>query len=120
MESPKKQTSLSWDEIVRRAREETPPRIDARPAVRARLESELRLASNAYASSYEPGLLEGIVDLFSRKTARISLGACLGAAAMMAVATTSAVDVSELTEGEADSVEEFSEVLVIEDLALYL
>lgn len=119
MESHKKQTSLSWGEIVRRAREESPPRIDARPAIRARLESELRLGRHAYAS-YEPGLLEGIIELFSRKTARISLGACFGAAAMMAVATTSAVDVSELTEGEADSVEEFSEVLVIEDLALYL
>ena len=119
MESPKKQTSLSWDEIVRRAREESPPRIDARPAIRARLESELRQGSYAYAS-YDLGLLEGIIELFSRKTARISLGACFGAAAMLAIVTTSAVDVSELTEGESDSVEEFSEALVIEDLALYL
>ena len=119
MESPKKQTPQSWDEIVRGSREESPAEIDVRPLVRARLESELRLGS--YANFGAPiGLLDGVLELFSRKVARLSLIACFGAAAVVAVVSTSVVDVSELSENELDAMEDFGDALMGEDLALYL
>ncbi len=119
MESPKKQIPPSWDEIVRRSREESPPAIDVRPQVRARLEFEAR--SPAWErSEARIGLLDGILELFARPTARISLGACFGAAAFLAIVTTTTVDVSELTEIEVDLMENFDEVLVGNDWTEYL
>ncbi len=119
MESPKKQIPPSWDEIVRRSREESPPEIDVRPFVRARLESEMR--SSALAELEVPiGLLDSVLDLFAKPIARISLAAGAGVALLMAVATTTTVEVSELTGEEIEVVENFNEALVGEDWMEYL
>ncbi len=119
MESPKKPIPQSWDEIVRRSREESPPSIDVRPQVRIRLQSVARSADWPR-NEARFGLLDGILELFARPTARISLGACLGAAAFLAIVTTATVDVSELTENEMEPRENFDEAFVGNDWTEYL
>lgn len=119
MESPKKQIPPSWDEIVKRSREESPPMIDVRPQVRARIEAELRSPSVAQPDA-ATGLLEGILDLFAKPLARLTLGACLGLAVVLAVASTATVEVSELTNNEIEVVEYFDDALVRVDWAEYL
>lgn len=119
MESPKKQIHPSWDEIVSRSREESPPAIDVRPQVRAQLESEQRFPVWEGREAVL-GLFDGILELFARPSARISLGACFGAAAFLAIITTSTVDVSDLTENEVDLRENFDEALVGNDWTEYL
>lgn len=119
MESHRKQTTPSWDEIVKRSREEFPPELDVRPAVRARVESELRTASVAQRSP-SLALLDGIFELFSRPFARVALGACFALAVLVAIATTSTTEVSELTGNEIEVVENFNEALVGVDWTEYL
>lgn len=119
MESHRKQTIPSWDRIVKKSREEIPPEIDVRPQVRARIESELRLPVR---SQQDPsiGLLEGIFELFSKPLARLLLGASFGLAALLTFATTSTVEVSELTGNEIEVVENFDEALARVDWTEYL
>lgn len=119
MESPKKQIPPSWDEIVRRSREESPPALDVRPCVRARLESLVR-SSFWSRAEIRAGLLDCILELFARRLARISLGACFGAAAFLAIVTTTTADFNELTENELDLRENFDEALVGNDWTEYL
>lgn len=119
MELPKKQIPPSWDEIVKRSREESPPSIDVRPIVRARLESELRSGAAARVER-SVGALESVIDLFAKPIPKIALGACFGAAAILAVATTVSVEVSELTGNEIEVVENFDEALVGDDWTQYL
>ncbi len=119
MESHRKQTNPSWDEIVARSREEIPPEIDVRPIVRARIESELRSPIGLQQDSAF-GLLDGIFDLFSKPLARISLVACFGIAASLTFATTSSTEVTELTGNEIEVVENFDEALARVDWTEYL
>ncbi len=119
MESHRKQTNPTWDEIIKRSREEIPPEIDVRPHVRARVESELRLSVNARPDQ-AVGMLDGVIELFSKPLARISLGACLGLSAILAIATTSTVEVTELTGNEIEVVENFDEALARVDWTEYL
>jgi hypothetical protein len=118
MESPKKQ-NLSWDEIVARSREESPPAINVRPHVRARLEALLRSRSSAIRET-PTGALDAILDLFSRPWARITLGACFGVAALLTLLTTASVEISDLTDRETDYTENLDETLVREDWTQYL
>ena len=119
MESHRKQTSPTWDEIIKKSREEIHPEIDVRPHVRARVESELRLPVKARPDS-AVGMLDGVIELFSKPFARISLGACLGLSALLAIATTSTVEVTELTGDEIEVVENFDEALARVDWTEYL
>ncbi len=119
MESHRKQTNPSWDEIVSKSREERPPELDVRPAVRARVEQELRspVITRRRAST---ALLDGIFEIFTHPFARVTLGACFGLAALLAIATTSTTEVSELTGNEIEVVENFDEALVGVDWIEYL
>ena len=119
MESPKKQISPSWDEIVSGSREESPPVLDVRPCVRARLESLVR-SSLWTRGEIRIGMLDCILEIFSRRTARVSLGACFGAAAFLAIVTTTTADVNELTDSELELRENFDEALVGNDWTEYL
>ena len=119
MESHRKQTIPSWDKIVKKSREEVPPEIDVRPQVRARVENELRSRSQPKRDS-SIGLLDSILELFSKPLARASLGACLGLAALLTLLTTSTVEVSELTGNEIEVVENFDEALTRVDWTEYL
>ncbi len=119
MESHRKQTTPNWDEIVKKSREETPPEIDVRPFVRARIERELRSSIRTQKDT-SIGLLEGIFELFSKPLARISLAACFGLAAVWTFATTSTVEVKELTGNEIEVVENFDEALARVDWTEYL
>ncbi len=119
MESHRKQTTPNWDEIVKKSRAETPPAINVRPFVRTRIESELRSPVRAQTDT-SIGLLEGIFELFSKPLARISLAACFGLAALWTFATTSTVEVTELTGNEIEVVEYFDEALARVDWTEYL
>ena len=119
MESHRKQTSPTWDEIIKKSREEIHPQIDVRPHVRARVEVELRLPVKALPDSAVV-MLDGVIELFSKPFARISLGACLGLSAILAITTASTVEVTELTENEIEVVENFDEALAIVDWTEYL
>lgn len=119
MESHRKQTIPPWDKIVEKSREEIPPEIDVRPQVRARIESELRSPARSR-QDYSISLLDGVFDLFAKPLARISLGACLGLAALLTFATTSTVEVTELTGNEIEVVENFDEALARVDWTEYL
>lgn len=119
MESPKKQISPSWDELVRGSREESPPALDVRPYVRTRLESLVR-SSSWTRGEIRIGMLDCILEIFSRRTARVSLGACFGAAAFLAIVTTTTADVNELTDSELELRENFDEALVGNDWTEYL
>jgi len=65
-------------------------------------------------------LLEGVIELFSKPLARISLAACFGLAALLTFATTSTVEVTELTGNEIEVVENFDEALARVDWTEYL
>ena len=119
MESHRKQASPTWDEIIKKSREEIHPQIDVRPHVRARVEGELRLPVKALPDSAVV-MLDGVIELFSKPFARISLGACLGLSAILAITTTSTVEVTELTGNEIEVVENFDEALAIVDWTEYL
>ena len=119
MESHRKQTGPTWDEIIKRSREEIHPEIDVRPHVRARVEGELSLPAKALTGS-AVGMLDGVIELFSKPFARISLGACLGLSATLAITTTSTVEVTELTGNEIEVVENFDEALARVDWTEYL
>ena len=119
MDSHRKQTSPTWDKIIDKSREEVPPERDVRPQVWARVESELRLSVKARPDS-AVGMLDGVIELFSKPFARISLGACLGLSALLAIATTSTLEVTELTGNEIEVVENFDEALARVDWTEYL
>tara|TARA_B100000900_G_scaffold266200_1_gene227151 strand:+ start:1646 stop:1843 length:198 start_codon:yes stop_codon:yes gene_type:complete len=65
-------------------------------------------------------MLDGVIELFSKPFARISLGACLGLSATLAITTTSTVEFTELTENEIEVVENFDEALARVDWTEYL
>jgi len=65
-------------------------------------------------------LLDGIFELFSRPFARVTLGASFVLAVLVAVATTSTTEVSELTGNEIEVVENFDEALIGGDWTEYL
>jgi hypothetical protein len=119
MESHRKPISPTWDEIIKKSREEVPPEIDVRPHVRARVERELRLSVKARPDP-AVGMLDGVIEMFSKPFARISLGACLGLSALLAITTTSTVEVTELTGNEIEVVENFDEALTRVDWTEYL
>lgn len=119
MDSEKKQTPLSWDEIVGRSRSESPPAIDVRAYVRSRLEAELRSPARSLRAG-EMDLLDGILELFAKPVSRISLGAGLGVAALLAIVSSTSVEVSELTGNEIEVVENFEEAIVGQDWSQYL
>ena len=119
MDSEKKQTPRSWAEIVRESRSESPPAIDVRACVRFQLEVELRSPFRPLGVE-EMGLLDGILELFAKPVSRISLGAGLGAAALLAIVSSFNVEISDLTGNEMEVVENFEEAMVGEDWSQYL
>lgn len=70
----------------------------------------------------QSGLLDGILELFSRRPARLTLGACFGAAAVLAIVSTQSVDLNiETGEGSSiEAMEDFSDALVGQHLTEYL
>ena len=119
MDSEKKQTPRSWAEIVSESRSESPPAIDVRAYVRSQLEAELRSPARPLGVG-EMGLLDGILELFAKPVSRISLGAGLGAAALLAIVSSFNVEISDLTGNEMEVVENFEEAMVGEDWSQYL
>ena len=119
MDSEKKQTPPSWDEIVGRSRSESPPAIDVRADVRFRLEAELRSPIHSLGVE-EMGLLDGILELFAKPVSRISLGAGFGVAALLVIVSSSTVEVGELTGNKVEVVENFQEAMVGQDWSQYL
>jgi|GEM_PF-651555 len=120
MESRKKPTSdlPKWERILAKARNETPPRIDVRPGVRSLLESQLR-SGITYEERSEYGILESVLELFSRPVARLSLGAAAVCVFGFTATLASMIDASELEES-LDAGEEtplvFDESYVVQDL----
>ncbi|MCH2388668.1 MAG: hypothetical protein MKZ70_00900 [Opitutales bacterium] len=119
MDSEKKRTPHSWAEIVSESRSESPPAIDVRAYVRSQLEVELRSPVGSLKVE-KMGLLDGVLELFAEPVSRISLGAGLGAAALLAIVSSFNVEVRDLTGDEMEVVENFEEAMVGEDWSQYL
>jgi len=97
MESRKKQTSdrPKWEQILANARSESPPEIDVRPGVRAVLESALR-SGFPIRDPRTYGLVEAILELFSRPVAKFGLGAAAVSVLAFALTIASMIDPSDL------------------------
>ncbi len=93
MESPKKQNRPSWNEMVQAAREESPPEINVRPAVRAQLEHEIAFGRKNAAAENSIGIIEGIAEIFAKPIARFTLGASLAATAAIAFVGASGIEI---------------------------
>ncbi|MEM9158328.1 MAG: hypothetical protein AAGB46_04705 [Verrucomicrobiota bacterium] len=99
MESSKKKNPHSWDEIVAAARRETPPEIDVRAFVRARIESEVRSVERASPSSI--GLFDGIIELFASRAAKAAFAAACLCIAGLALQSINDIEATELIEEDA-------------------
>ena len=116
MESPKKPNRPSWADLAAACREQSPPPIDVRASVQARIRYELSLERGMAPARARTGPLDSIRELFARPFAKVALGGAL--VAMLAFASSTAAEL--VSQPETTQTEDFEVSMVQKDWSEYL